>query len=95
MDFTIDDGKLEVANAMPPIAKTIRELLEKLPDGRLYTTRGLAQAIKCIPGTVLRYTHCLPGYSHLIHVRNYCRVWGNKKTIVALIAKESGNAGDS
>jgi len=86
MKFEIDDEEFDPQNEVPPIIAKMLGVLQSMPDGKLYTTRRLAQEIGHSTDTTNNYaTHvALNEYRIKATTRGVRRrLFGNAATIKA------------
>jgi len=84
MQFEIDDEEYDPGANLPSAVSRILDVIQSMPDGKLYTTARLAREIGCVRGTVLNYTAHPALKEHKIISRNRngrCNLFGNAETI--------------
>ena len=86
MQFEIDDEEYDPGVNLPSPVSRILDIIQSMPDGKLYTTARLAREIGCTHNTVLNYTAhpALKEYKIISRNKNgRCNLFGNAETIRA------------
>jgi len=86
MQFEIDDEEYDPGANLPSPVSRILDIIQSMPDGKLYTTARLAREIGFSHGTVLNYTAhpALKEYKIISRNKNgRCNLFGNAETIRA------------
>jgi len=86
MQFEIDDEEYDPNASLPLTVSRMLNIIQSMPDGKLYTSARLAREVGCTHGTVLNYTAHSALKEHKILSRNKngrCNLFGNAETIRA------------
>ena len=92
MQFEIDDEEYDPGANLPSAVSRILNVIQSMPDGKLYTSARLAREIGYTHGTVFIYSAhpALKEYKILSRNKNgRCNLFGNAETIRAY-QKETG-----
>jgi hypothetical protein len=82
MEFEIDNAIVDGGTYRTPTIQKAIEFLEKMPDGRIYTTRKLCYETGINPGGFRQYANdiALQPFRYKLGQKV---LWGNRKTIEA------------
>jgi hypothetical protein len=90
MEFEIDDMVYDPGDDLPPLLKRILDVVENMPDGKLYSTARLAQETGCSKDTILSHTAHPALDKYKIKHKGNKNVYGNEKTIEAFLEQFDG-----
>ena len=86
MQFEIDDEEYDPGANLPLTVLRMLDVVQSMPDGKLYTSARLARETGCTRGTILNYSAHPALKEHKILSRNKngrCNLFGNAETIRA------------
>lgn len=87
MKFVIDNAPVSISS-LPGMARDMLSVLDKLPDGKLISTRKFAESVGCKATSLHQHTGIAVFNDYKVRY-NQGNLWGNKKTITAF-RKEYG-----